>query len=285
MSLVGCSSSASTPGGSVGAGGPPPRTEPLAELLPTPTGTCPALEDGYETFSPEGLAPRRVRLWLDPAAVTPGPLVFYWHGTGSEPEEAPYGLGKDTVSAIVAKGGVVAAPEHDPDAGQFPWFLTLGAGRDDDLRVADEVLACVDAARGVDRRRIHSAGFSAGALQSTQLSYRRSGYVASVVTYSGGKVGYPEDQDPTNLFAAMIFHGGPKDAVIVKFADLSVAYHEDLEATGRFSFVCNHGLGHKVFFDARPAVARFLEDHPFGASPSPYEAGLPEGTPAYCSLD
>jgi hypothetical protein len=106
-----------------------------------------------------------------------------------------------------------------------------------------------------------------------------------VVTCSGGKVGYPEDQDPTNPFAAMIFHGGPKDAVIVKFADLSAAYHEDLAATGRFSFVCNHGLGHKVPLDARPAVMRFLEDHPFGTAPSPYAVGLPDGTPAYCSLE
>ena len=285
VGALGCDSSGSVTSSSSATGGLPQRTEPLAERMPKASGSCPTLEDGYVTFAPEGVAPRRVRLWLDPQVTTPGPLVFYWHGMGSEPEEAPYGLGKDGLDALLAKGGILAAPEHDPAAGQFPWFLTLGAGRDDDLRVADEVLACIDAVRGVDKRRIHSLGFSAGALQTTQLSYRRSGYIASVVTYSGGKIGYPDDQDPSNPFAAMIFHGGPKDVVITKFAQISEAYHEDLKSTGRFSFVCDHGLGHKVPMDARPAVARFFEDHPFGTAPSPYAKGLPEGTPAYCSLD
>lgn len=261
------------------------RTEPDPAMLPSPTGACPEVVDGYVTFSPQGLPPRRVRLWLDPATSGGGPLVFYWHGTGSKPEEATYGLGSDGVTSIKASGGVVAAPEHDPSSGPFPWFLTTGAGREDDVRVADEVLACLRASRGVDVRRIHSAGMSAGGLQTTQLSYRRSGYVASVVTYSGGRLGNPADQDPTNPFAAMIFHGGAKDVVIVNFQDLSQAYHDDLKQSGRFSFLCDHGLGHKIPADARPSVVRFLDDHPFGTSPSPYAKGLPSGSPDYCALD
>ncbi|MBM4358775.1 MAG: hypothetical protein FJ096_11790 [Deltaproteobacteria bacterium] len=280
--LVGCSSSEAP---SLEPDDRTLRTAPLAEFLPEASGTCPELEDGYVTFAPAGLPPRRVRLWFDPAVTTPGPLLFYWHGMGSKPEEATYGLGTDTLDALRAKGGIVAAPEHDPAAGQFPWFLTTGAGREDDLLVADEVLACVRAKRGVDLRRIHSVGMSAGGLQTTQFSYRRSGYVASVVTYSGGKVGFPSDQDPMNPFAAMIVHGGPKDIVILKFMDTSLAYHADLTETGRFSFVCGHTLGHKIPMDARASVGVFLDAHPFGTSPSPYASGLPAGFPAYCALD
>jgi len=264
---------------------PTPRTTPLAEFLPKPTGECPVLADGYVTFAPAGIPPRRVRLWLDASVTASGPLVFYWHGTGSKPEEAPYGLGNPTIASIKAQGGIVAAPEHDPDAAQFPWYLTTGAGKEDDLVLADEVLACVREARSIDERRIHVAGMSAGALQTVQMAYRRSGYVASIVPYSGGLVGYPNDQDPENRFAAMILHGGPKDQVIVNFEKLSVALHDGLETEGRFSFLCNHGLGHKIPFDARPAVWQFLQAHPFGASPSPYEDGLPSDFPSYCALD
>ena len=279
--VFGCSTPESPDGGSEAT----VRTSPLAEFLPTPTGVCPTLADGYVTFAPLGIAPRRVRLWLDPAVATPGPLIFYWHGTGSKPEEAPYGLGEPTVDAVKAAGGMVAAPEHDVKAAQFPWYLTMGAGREDDLLVADEVLACAREQRGVDERRIHVAGMSAGGLQTVQMAYRRSGYVASVVPFSGGLLGYPDDQDPENRFSAMIFYGGTKDQVIVNFQKLSLALHDELKATGRFSLMCNHGLGHKIPLSARPFVWQFLRDHPFGTSPSPYADALPADAPDYCALD
>jgi len=40
----------------------------------------------------------------------------------------------------------------------------------------------------IDPRRIHVAGYSAGAIQTTYMWFARSGYVASVLTYSGGDV-------------------------------------------------------------------------------------------------
>jgi hypothetical protein len=126
---------------------------------------------------------------------------------------------------------------------------------------------------------------SAGGLQTTQMSYRRSGYLASVSTYSGGLISaVPEMPDPDNLFAAMIFHGGPTDEVIVNFQTLSEAYRDDLRARGHFAFICDHGLGHTIPTDGRASSWQFLQDHPFGTVTSPYEAGLPQGFPAYCAL-
>src|SRR5690606_16148350 len=117
-----------------------------------------------------------------------------------------------------AAGGIVAAPYSDPAAGAFPWFLTTGRTRMDDLLVADEVLGCALQGVGVDVRRIHSIGMSAGGLQTAQMSYRRSGYLASVVTYSGGLISSaPARQDPSNRFAALIFHGGANDVIIMGF--------------------------------------------------------------------
>lgn len=127
-------------------------------------------------MTPDGKA-RDVRVWISDAAKTlDGPLLFYWHGTNSSPiTEPPYGIGAANVAALKEKGGIIVAPFHDPAAGTFPWFLTTGSGPEDDLRVADEVVACAIEKVGIDIRRIHSMGMSAGGLQTTQMSYRRSG--------------------------------------------------------------------------------------------------------------
>jgi poly(3-hydroxybutyrate) depolymerase len=217
----------------------------------------------------------------DAAATMDGPLVFYWYGTNGTPAQAEQALGRDAIAAIVAQGGLVVAPVHDPAAGVWPWFLVSGT-QDLDLQVADELLACAVETVGVDQRRIHSVGFSAGAIQTVQMSYRRSGYIASVVTYSGAKGPGIPDQDPDNKFAAMIFHGGANDRVVVSFQDGSMQYKADLTAAGRFSLICNHGLGHRIPPAAPTSAWPFLRDHPMGATPSPYAQTLPPAVPGYC---
>lgn len=278
-----------------GSSSAPPATDdgddsggdvPMPTMLPSPTGDCPELVDGDVTFAPAGIEPRQVRLWMSEAAATmDGPLVFYWHGTGSQPLEAQYGLGTQYIEQVVAQGGIVAAPYHDPAAGDFPWFLVLGS-REDDILLADEVVGCSIEQLGIDVRRIHTAGMSAGGLQTSQFSIRRSGYIASAVPYSGGLVGaQPSDQDPSNPMSAMIFHGGESDVVIVSFQEASERYLQALQDTGRFGFICNHGMGHTIpQGTAQASVWEFFYAHPFGTAPSPYEAGLPRGFPEYCAL-
>jgi predicted esterase len=255
-------------------------------MLPTPTGTCPELVAGDVEFAPAGIAPRQVKLWMSDAASTmDGPFVFYWHGTGSQPDEALYGLGADFIDQVVAQGGIVVAPYHDPAAGEFPWFLVLGE-QQDDLLVADEVLACAIDQVGVDISRIHTIGMSAGGLQTSQMSFRRSGYIASAVPYSGGFVGNaPADQDPSNPLSAMIFHGGESDVVIISFQQASERYFDAIQERGGFAFICNHGMGHSIPQGAaQSSVWQFFYDHPFGTKPSPYVDGLPDGFPDYCAL-
>ena len=257
-----------------------------APVLPTPTGVCPAVLAGEVEFAPAGIAPRSVRILVsDQAAVKDGPVVFYWHGTGSSPDEATYGLSSATVDAILNEGGAVVAPYRDPAAGTFPWFLVTGS-QEDDLILADEVLGCLHEALGMDARRIHSIGMSAGGLQTTQMSFRRSNYIASVVTYSGGLI-FTEDPptpDPENKFAAMIFHGGPEDIVYISFQDASEAYLGELQARDQFGFICDHGNGHTIPADAREDVWTFFQAHPWNTVPSPYADGLPAAFPGYCAL-
>jgi poly(3-hydroxybutyrate) depolymerase len=179
----------------------------------------------------------------------------------------------------------VAAPFHDPAAGTWPWYLTVGSGKEDDLLVADEILACAIEKVGVDVRRIHSMGMSAGGLQTVQMSYRRSGYIASVAPYSGGLIGTPPNQNPNNAFAAMVFHGGASDVVgPAMFQQLSENYQSNISGAGHFAFLCDHGNGHTIPTDARTSVQAFLSAHPYGQTPSPYTGGLPPDFPSYCSL-
>lgn len=272
-------------GGGAGSGGAPTaHTTPDPAFIPKPAGACPDLAQGTITVSPAGLT-RDVRIWMsEAAAAQDGPLVFFWHGVGGSPEDANYALGPAVIGEITAMGGIVAAPVHDPAAGQFPWFLTLGGTDESDLHVMDEVLACAVEKVGVDLRRIHSVGFSAGAMNTTQVGWRRSGYIASVVTFSGAQIGSPPDQDPDNLYPAMVVHGGPQDVVVINFKDNSEKYAQGLKEAGHFAFLCDHGQQHSIPADIRGPAWQFLKDHPFGEQPEPYEGGLPAGFPSYCAL-
>lgn len=255
-----------------------------AAFIPQPTGTCPPLVNGDVTFAPAGIAPRKVKLAFTEGGAA-GPLLLYWHATGSSVEEADYSLGA-TKAALVAGGTVIAAPYSDDAAGQFEWWIVNRTDRQDDFLVADEVVACLAKAGRIDTNRVHVMGMSAGALQTTAMSLLRSSYVASVVTYSGGIPAEftPPPLDPENKFAALIFHGGASDnAFSVDFRMASETYRSMLNAAGHYTAVCNHDHGHTIPLDAAPAAAQFFADHPFGRTPSPYAtAGLPASFPAYC---
>ena len=133
---------------------------PIGPELPAPTVACPDIVDGTVAFHPEGLSgPRDVRIWvdLDTAAELDGPVVFYWYGTGGAPDQALAGVGDLGIQEVLDLGGIVVAPTHDPLAGVFPWWLVLSETQDD-LLLADEVLACAQEQIGVDASRIYSLG-------------------------------------------------------------------------------------------------------------------------------
>ena len=272
-----CGNSSSTSG--VDAG---PVATPV---IPTPTGTCPTITNGDVMFAPAGIPPRMVNIAMNPAK-TGGPLVLYWYATGSNPNEASYALGA-TEQQILGAGGIVATPYADPTAGQFEWFIVNMSPKLDDFILADEIVGCLAQANLIDTMHVHSMGMSAGALQTTAVSFLRSNWIASVVTYSGGvPSGHsaPASQDPANKFAALIFDGGATDDVFnVDFQAASQAYKAMLDADGHYTALCDHNMGHSIPVDAAPSVARFFADNGFGQWPSPYQSsGLPSGFPGYC---
>lgn len=261
--------------------GEPAPTFGEPESLPTPDGACPTFESGTLEFSPGETGPRSARVWVDPDAGGGGPLVFYWHGTGSNPLEAEFGIGQAGIDDILERGGMVVAPVSDPEAGQFPWYLVLGQ-EEDDIHLMDEIVGCAAQGPGIDASRIHALGMSAGGLQTSQVSVRRSSYIASVVTYSGGILN-PEivSDAPDRPFPALIYHGGPNDIVVISFQQASERYRTHIESLGGYSVICDHGGAHTIP-DARVYSWQFLLDHPFDIAPAPYEGNLPRWVPEYC---
>jgi len=266
--------------------------DPDPAFLVPPSGPCPEFVAGYVTFVADGVE-RRVLLYIGEEAETlDGPLILSWHSTLPSPEDATVWLGDDVIDEITAQGGLVAAPTTADRSARRPWDNTALGPRntDNDQLLMDEIVACARQEVGIDVRHIHATGMSAGGLKTAQVSLRRSGYLASVVVYSGGlyEGDEPPDQDPSNHFAAMVLYGGASDFSPVDFSsytDNTARYVTLLRATGRFAFVCNHGGGHSVPSDSQASAWRFMQDHPFGAAPEPYAGGLPDGFPEYCSLD
>jgi poly(3-hydroxybutyrate) depolymerase len=262
------------------AGGTTSDSGPAPANLPTPKGTCPTIATGNLTFLGQP-----VTIWAGTfTASQSGPAVIYWFATMSSPQEAIKGLGQAAINEITAQGGLVAAPGATNGKGQNTGNGVWYTG---DFETTDEVIACAIQQLHIDTRRIYASGFSAGGLQTTRMSYERSGYLASVVPYSGGTSawGTGTAQDPSNIPAAMVIHGAAgSDTFIMDFAQASAAYEADIKTRGGFSIDCNHGGGHMMPSGIAPSVWQFMKDHPYKVSPEPYLGGIPAGFPTYCKL-
>ncbi len=285
---AGGSGGGGNPGGTGGGGGQPP-TGPAPTNLPSARQACPDFVNGDMTF-----LGRRVRIFMNAGSSGGGPVVFYWHGTGSNPGfEGPGGLGP-AVQNITNAGGIIAGFYSQPSlacpgcpAGSIE---SLGTGNGvwykKDFETADEVLACAIQKLRVDTRRLWTAGMSAGGLQASAMIYERSNYLAAGVSYSGGKVFPMTIQDPNNKLPFVLTHGGTRDTVIVNFKTTSETMANELGPQGHFIVMCDHGRGHTIptEFSSGGWTWNFLSSHPYKVEPDPYEGGLPGGFPGFCRI-
>ncbi len=281
-------------GGTAGSGGFVGRDP---SMLPTAPSSCPTITEGEVMFGDT-----KVRVWVgDDGMSLLGPLVIYWHGTCSQPLEAALrGIGSAGIARIKSLGGMVAAidsPYKSPNN-----FCPIIAGTEacpgtttgngvwcrEDYAIADDIVACAIQQVGIDPQRIHTAGMSAGGVMAAAYGFSRSGYLASVTTYSGGGISTivsPSIQDPNNKYAAMIVHGGPSDGVgAANFQTIAGYYQNELSGSGHFSFICDHGMGHTIPAELGDSTVQFFLDHPFGVTPEPYAGALPTSFPSYCTL-
>lgn len=286
---TGSAADSGAPGGSPPSGGAPSggiggaANGGRQPMLPAPAAECPTIATGMIMVMGQ-----QVRIWVGPQT---GPMVFYWHGTGSRAEEAIGGLGPG-LNEVMSQGGVVASFTTTTQMGRTTannvWYTT-------DFEMADQILACANQQGLIDPQRIYSAGCSAGGIHTSSMAYSRSGYLAASTPNSGGIVFPTELQDMSHVPFQMSSHGAREKDVVragqanamrdVYFADITANNNEDLVSKGGFAINCDHGGEHCANPpDLTAAMWQFLKDHTFSTTTSPYASGLPASFPTYCQI-
>jgi predicted esterase len=222
-------------------------------------------------------------LYVGSKASSPtGPIVIYWHGTGTNGSEVGAGLGQAAITEIQGMGGVVASAESTSSTGTNTGDGVWYTG---DFDWADFIIACAIQQLNIDTRHIHAGGYSAGALQTATMFYSRSGYLASVVVYSGGS-GFPAmSQDPSNHIAVLGAHGSTSGDFL---ASSTTTWETTVKSAGSFVIDCDDGGSHVDITRLTrlgPSAWQFFKDHPFKVGmPDPYAKGIPSGFPTYCKI-
>jgi hypothetical protein len=125
----------------------------------------------------------------------------------------------------------------------------------------------------------------------------RSGYVASVIVYSGGaSFGAGASQDPSNVPSVLGAHGaaGGSGCTITSsncdfLAGSTTMFEMTAKAAGAPMVIdCDDGSSHvdiTRLSKLAPVAWEFFKDHPFKAGkPDAYANGLPSGFPTYCKI-
>lgn len=273
----------------------PSVTKGPEPTLPAAPADCPVLQTGtMDLFGSKGVVLRVGERQADKK----GPVLFYFHGTGSVAAEmsAFWQTAQNPILDEIAQEGGIAVsfettvatlPADNPNnTGNGVWYTN-------DYGVADSILACAVQQLNIDTRRIYAAGCSAGGLESGTMAMMRSSYLAAVVTNSGGHI-LPSGigfEDPTHIPAVISAHGTyDNDFVILHFTQWARHLDQQIVGAGGLSTDCTTPNGHCMLFppttiDPAPVVAawwQFLKDHPFGTTTDPYADGLPSSFPAFC---
>lgn len=258
---------------------PPATGDGPQPTIPAIDGDCPEFRDG-STISVGGHG----GVLIMSGTGSGGPLLFYWHGTGSSAGEARRTLPASVRSDITGSGGIIASFSGRQQARGGRDCSGTGAHNMADFDAADQIAACAVANHGIDPRRIYATGCSAGGLQTGCMAAQRGSYIAAVTPNSGGfnfRQSLSEGATPN----AFTMHGGSGDNVIVNFGQTSASFGNVIKGAGGFWIDCNHRSGHcRAPADLQAAGWEFLKAHPYGTKTSPYADGLPASFPSYCEI-
>lgn len=251
-------------------------------MLPTVKGTCSTLTTGTNMVTVNGKA-MTWTMWVgSKAATATGPIIIYWHGTGTNGQEAVSGLSQAAISEVQSLGGVVASAETTSSTGTNTGDGVWYTG---DFDYSDQIVACAIQQLNIDTRHIHAAGYSAGALQTATMFYSRSGYLASVTVYSGGAAFPATNQDPSNHIPVLGAHGSTSGDFL---ASSTTSWETTVKSAGSFVIDCDDGGSHVDITRLTrlgPSAWLFFKTHPFKiGAPDPYMSGIPSSFPTYCKI-
>lgn len=261
------------------------------------TGTCPAFSAGKLEIESAGYKRRAyVSLPDEPAGA---PVVFLWHGLGDTAADMKSAFGADALAKKT--GAVVITPDSCCNAPGAPsngqpncCVLMTGWGFTDDApkgdaQLFDDLLSCADSTLKIDRTRVYTTGFSAGALWSTWLLMHRADYLAAAVLFSGGVNDFVPYLKPSYKLPVLSAWGGDTDIFmngLIDFQASSADLRKNLRKDGHFVVGCNHGGGHTVPGGGPKFAFDFLLQHVWKDGSSPYLAsGLPATYPKYCAIE
>ena len=185
------------------------------------------------------------------------------------------------------------------------WDVFEANEQNKEVRLFDELLACLDERYGIDRDRVHAVGFSMGGLLTDMLATLRGEELASVAVYSGGYWANPANRnmyidmfadypayDVANRYTQLFVHCGPDDnydmdLFVIQFDQYAASDLIMLNDSGHDAIMCNHSGGHTLPRDLMgPELVEFFAAHPMGSNPSPWASdGLPASYPDYCSFE
>ena len=259
---------------------PDPLPEPAA-LPPYSGEACPAMEPGTVEIVSAGLQ-RAIHLTL-PAQPADAPVLFIYHGNGSNAAQFVQFF---QAERIAREFGVIVVTPSSTGQYQIEWPIIRGERKGPDETLFLDVLACLDEAFGIDRRRVYTTGFSAGALWSTHLVMQRGEYLAGAAIFSGGvstfTTAYTTPAWPMPVLAT---HGGPTDEVVIRFDQTTDEMVRKLVADGHLTVLCTHSRGHTIPWNIPDLMMPFLLAHAYGeVDTDAYADGLPGVWPEGCVL-
>ena len=154
--------------------------EGLAPLTELTSGECPKLsKSGRQSFVSNGVD-REVLVYMPRKAPADMPVVFFWHGLGDTAENLARAL---DLEDFAKKNDLVVVVPESLDPLLLTWNVLSGG---DDAALFDDMRTCLSQELDVDLERVHTAGFSYGAMFSTWLLLERGDTLASAVVLSGG---------------------------------------------------------------------------------------------------
>ncbi len=282
------------------------QTQPDASV----TLACDGLTEGVNSnFMVDGTA-RTFMLNLPTGAETGGPyaVIFSYHGLGDNIQNFA-GLMSSQVNH--AEMPFILVTPDDTDHQMYginaDWnaYNVTDPETNVEVRLFDEVLACLEQRWGVDENHVHTTGFSIGGGVADLLGVFRGAQIASIATWSGAYLSNQNNVNTlgmlsgqvhwnapthTNHYTQLFIHGGTTDDYNMTvttlefdvFANNDITYLGDM---GHDTIICNHGNGHSCPSTVSPAlVVQFFADHPLGTTDSPYGSALPSGFPAGCTF-
>lgn len=255
------------------------------ELPVYSAGTCPTLIEGRNTGF--GSNDRDFDLFVPTSSNGPFAVVFLWHGAGGNAEDFA-----DLLSPYYDKNGFVLVVPDGQRQYDSEWHVEVtpgveGPAAQEDLTFFDDVLRCIDEQIPIDRRRVHSVGFSVGGRFSAYLMGHRSEVLASFAAWSGGNT-TPQMITvvpvPSHAIPGLLYHGGDSDTPACCGMVATEGLASAMVAAGQTTIVCDHSMGHSIP-NSRDDVWLYFEAHPFSAgSTAAWSTAVPLELPSYCEL-